>query len=101
MAASCPDNAIENEERYSVLLPLDYIPDLSRAGRETSQGKPNWERGTEFRVTRVPPFRSRGTDVSETPCRSESAHSPCAKHVDDSDRAKDQRQREKQWKDVR
>jgi hypothetical protein len=92
-----PNNAVENENRYSVLLSLDYIPDLSNspATGVTSHGKPSRERGTNLGVRGVPQFRSGGTDVLETPSGSESPHSSCAKHVDDSDHTKDQRHRGK------
>jgi hypothetical protein len=88
------NNAVENENRCSVLLSLDYIPDLPNfsAGGVASPGKPSRERRTDLGVKGVPPFRSGGSGELETQSDSESPHSPCAKHVDDSEHTNDQRQ---------
>ena len=70
-AASCPNNAIENENRYSVLLSLDYIPDLSNLWDRRYRGQPAWKWGTELCVRRVPPpSRGRRTYVLEAPSSS-------------------------------
>jgi hypothetical protein len=90
---SLPKNAIENQNRYPVLLSFDQIPHLrdSSAARVTGLGKPNRERGPNLGVRGGPPFRSRGSDVLETPSGSESPHRPCSKHVRNSDHYKHQR----------
>jgi hypothetical protein len=86
-----PDYAVENENRYSVLLSLDYIPSLSDfAYQVTSAGKRN--RGLDFaEIAETPKTRSTGTDVLETPSGSKSAHRSCAKHEEDGDNPKEQR----------
>jgi hypothetical protein len=83
-------NTVENENRYSVLMSLNYIPDLCdlSAGGVTNPRKPAREWRTDLGVRGVPPFRSGGTDVLETPSGRESAHSPCAKHEKDFGHAK-------------
>jgi hypothetical protein len=60
-----PDYAVENQNRYSVLLSLDYIPSLSDfAYQVTSAGKQN--RGLELaEIAETPKTRSTGTDVLE------------------------------------
>ena len=63
-------------------------------------GEPTRKRRTDLGVRWVPPFRSRGTDVLETPCDSESAHSSSAKHVDDSGHANGQQNRGKHYKEI-
>ena len=80
-ASSLPENAVENENRHSVLMSLDYIPDLcnSSAGGLTSQRKPTRERRTDLGVRGVPPFRSGETEVIETPTGGDSTHNPRAK----------------------
>ena len=94
MAASISNNAIENENRYSVSPTLDYVPDLSnsKAGRPKG-GNPSREGGTTFEMGWVPqPFRrSGGTDVPEARSGGESAHRPSSQHVNDPDQSQDQR----------
>ena len=89
-----PDNAVENENRYSVLLSLDYIPDLSNfAYRVTSSGKRNRKREPDLgERAETPKIRSAGTDVLETRSGSQSAHRSCAKYEDDGDNPKEKRQ---------
>ena len=96
-----PDDAVENENRYSALLSLHYIPDLpnSLAGG-LEMGETSRKRGTDMEVRGVPQSRSRGTDVLETPSDSESPHSPCAKHVDDLGHTNDQQNRGKHSKEI-
>jgi hypothetical protein len=104
VASSFPENAVENENWYSVLMSLDYIPNLCNPSARgvTSQRKPARKRGTDLVVVRgVPPFRSRETDVLKTPSGSEGAHSACAQHVEDFGPAKDdQRHHSKGWKEI-
>ena len=85
-----PDYAVENENRYSVLLPLDYIPSLSNLTyRVTSSRKQN--RGLDLRENdEAPKIRRAGTDVLEAPSGSQSAHRSCAKHEEDGDSPKEQ-----------
>jgi hypothetical protein len=72
------NNGIKNENRCSVLLSLDYIPDLSNslAGGATNLGKPTWERRADLGMRGIPPFRSRRADVLETPGVGENPQSP-------------------------
>ena len=100
-ASSFPENTIENDNWDAVLMTLDYIPDLCNpsAGGVTGLRKPNRKRWTDLRLRWVPPFRSGDTDVMEPATGSEGAHSPCAKHVEDFGRAKDQRHPAKYWEE--
>ena len=93
-ARAFPDNAVENENRYSVLLSLDYIPGLSNfAYRVTSSGKRNRKRDLDFGERAEPQkIRGSGAHVLETPPGSQSAHRSCAKHEEDADYPKEQRQ---------
>jgi hypothetical protein len=86
-----PDYAVENENRYSVLLSLDYIPSLSDFSYQvTSVGKRNrWLNLAE--IAKAPKTRSMGTDVVETPSDGKSAHRSCAKHEEDADNPAEQR----------
>jgi hypothetical protein len=88
--SASPDYAIENENRYSVLLSLDYVPSLSDfAYQVTSAGKRN--RRLDFaEITKTPKTRSRGTDVLETASGGKSTHRSCAKHEEDGDNPKEQ-----------
>jgi hypothetical protein len=97
-----PDNAVENENRYSVLLSLDYIPDLSNfAYRVTNPGKRNRKREPDLgERAETPKIRSAGTDVLETPFGSKSAHSSYAKHEEAADHPNEQRQHGKHWKEL-
>ena len=86
-----PDCAIENQNRRSILLSLDYIPSLSEFGYlVTSVGKRN--RGLDLaELAETPKTRSTGTDVLEAPSGGKSAHRSCAKHEEDGDNPKEQR----------
>jgi hypothetical protein len=97
-----PDNAVENENRYSVLLSLDYIPSLSNfAYRITSSGKRKRKRDLDLGERAEPQkIRSSGADVLETPPGSQSAHSSCAKHEEDADHPKEQRQHGNRGKEL-
>ena len=98
---ACPDNAVENQDRHSVLLSLDYIPGLPNcAYRVAISGERNRKREPGLGENPEPPkARSARTDVPETPSGSQSAHRSCAKHVEAADHAKEQRQQGKRWKE--
>lgn len=86
-----PDCAVENENRCSVLLSLDYIPSLSDFTYQmTSVGKRN--RGLDLaKIVEAPKTRNTGTDVFETPSCGKSAHRSCAKREEDGDKPNKQR----------
>lgn len=86
-----PDCAVENENRCSVLLSLNYIPSLSDFGYlVTSVGKRN--RGLNLaEIVEAPKTRDTRTDVFKTPSGGKSAHRSCAKHEEDGDNTKEQR----------
>jgi hypothetical protein len=86
-----PDYAVENENRYSVLLSLDYIPSLSDLPYQvTSAGKRNG--GLDLaEIAETPKTRSTRTDVLETPFGGKSAHRSCAKHEENGNHPKEQR----------
>ena len=86
-----PDYAVENENRYSVLLSLDYIPSLSDFTYQvTSARKRNrWLDLPE--IAETPKTRNTGTDVLEAPFGGKSAHRACAKHEENGDNPKEQR----------
>ena len=89
------DKAVKNKNRYSALLSLDYIPDLSNfVCRVPGKRKRNRKRGRDLaqrepRPQTIPPSESGGTNVLETPSRSESAHGTCADHQARLDHAND------------
>jgi hypothetical protein len=83
LTASCSDDTIANENRHSVSLSLDHVPDLSNSCKV---GNPM----RKIEVGRIPPLRSSWTDVTKTPFGSESTHRPCAKTMDDLHHAGDQ-----------
>ena len=101
-ASSFSDNAVENENRYSASLSLDYIPNLSNSAcRVANSGKR--KRKMEFGLrerAETPKVWSAGTDVLETPSRSQASHRPCAKHIEDADHPKDQRQQDNCGKEL-
>lgn len=85
-----PDYAVENENPYSVLLSLDYIPSLSDfTCQVTSVGKRN-RRLDLAEVAETPKTRGTGTDVLEAPFGGKSAHRACAKHEENGDSPKEQ-----------
>lgn len=95
LATSTPNNAVKNEYRCSVVLTFNHIPDLSHfPPTRIDLGKPtrNWR--IDLGVKGVPPFWSWRTDVLETPSGGESAHTYCAKYVEDPEHANDQCQRD-------
>jgi hypothetical protein len=81
-----PDYAVENENRCSVLLSLDYIPSLTDfAYQVTRVGKRN--RGLDLaKIAEAPKTRSTRTDVLETPSGGKSAHRSCAKREENGDK---------------
>jgi hypothetical protein len=85
------DGAVENDNRRSVLLSLDYIPSLPDFGYlVTSVRKRN--SGLDLaEIVEAPKTRNTGTDVFETPSGGKSAHRSCAKHEEDGDNPKEQR----------
>lgn len=86
-----PEYAVENENRCSVLLSLDYIPSLADFARQmTSVGKRN-RRLDLAEIAETPKTRSAGTDVLETPSGGKRAHRTCAKHEENGDNSKEQR----------
>ena len=94
-----PDCTVENENRYSVLSSLDYIPCLSDFSQMTSAGKRN--RGLDLaEIAETPKARSTGTDVLETPSGGKSAHRACAKYEEDGDNPKEQRHRGHRRKEI-
>ena len=80
-----PNYAVENENRYSALLSLDYIPSLSDFTYQmTSVGKRN--AGLDLaEISETPKTRSTGADVLEAPFGGKSAHRACAKDEEDAD----------------
>jgi len=86
-----PDYAVENENRYSVLLSLDYIPSLSDFTYlvTSARKRDRWLDLAELAET--PKTGSTGTHILETPSGGKSAHRSCAKHEEDSNKPKEQR----------
>jgi len=89
------DNAVANQNRHPALLSFDDVPSLPNSPyRVAITGKRNRKRRSDlWERAEAPKTRSWGTDVAETPSGSESTHSSCAQHEDNSDRAEDHRHR--------
>jgi hypothetical protein len=69
---------------------------VARAARVLSHHNFLLTRGAGF----ARPRRSAGPHVLKAPSGSESGHSPCAKHVEGFDRAKDHRDHGNNWKEI-
>jgi hypothetical protein len=96
-----PNCAVENENRYPVLLSHDYIPSLSDlASQVTSVRERNW--GMDLaEIIETPKTRSAWTDILETVSRGKSSHRLCAHRQLDDDNPKEQRHDGDGWKQLK
>jgi hypothetical protein len=95
-----PDYAVENENRYSVLFSLDYIPSLSYFTYQVA-GAGKWDRGLDLaEITEAPKTWSTATDIPEAPFGGKRAHRACAKHEEDVDNPKKKRHRGDRGKEL-
>jgi hypothetical protein len=86
-----PDYAVENQDRCSVLLSLNYIPSLTDfTYRVTGMGNRNRGRDLAERAE-TPKNRSTRTDVLEAPPGGKSTHRSCAKHEEGGDKPNKER----------